>query len=120
MLFFVMQSAVLFAQDTFRRDYSSYCYFDPDTGQWSEWREGGNTMVFNINDNADMVLYKANGEKERFRSVSKVSKDVNANGDAYQVVVYLDEDGNELHSLLFDNGTLMFVFSNGLKIQFEP
>lgn len=116
---FLFLGVMLYGQsDRFRRDYNYVSLYK--NGKWGEWKEGKNTFVFNANDNNDIVVYMASGEKEVFRKVTKVEKDKNNSGEKYQALGLIDEEGGELVLMLYDNGSLKLVYSEDYQIQFEP
>jgi len=105
------------ASERFRRDYNYIAVYDPDREQWSEWVEGINTVVFNINRNGDIRIYYSSGKQEVFRKISDVRSDSTTGGEEYQMVAILDEEGDEQLLQLFNNGDLKLIFSNGVMIQ---
>jgi hypothetical protein len=104
--------------ESFRRDYNYIAIYDPGEKEWSNWQEGTNTVVFNINNNGDIRIYYASGKREVFRKVSNVVKDQTNNGEEFQMIAILDESGNEQLLQLFDNGDMKIIFFNGVMIQF--
>ena len=116
---FLFLGTLLYGQtDKFRRDYN-YVSFYRD-GKWGEWEKGRNTIVFNANVSNDIIIYKASGDKEVYRKISKIEKGKNKDGIDYQSVELVDEEGNEPVLVLYDSGTLKFVYDENFQIQFEP
>jgi hypothetical protein len=104
------------ASERFRRDYNYIAVYDPDREQWSEWVEGINTVVFNINRNGDIRIYYSSGKQEVFRKISDVRSDSTTGGEEYQMVAILDEEGDEQYLQLFNNGDMRLILSNGIAI----
>lgn len=96
----------------FRRDYSVVSIYNFDTKKWSEWKDGDNTFVFNINDNGDIAHYKASGETVIYKNVSKVEEGSTNSGENYQAIKVLDEDGTVFRLQLFDDKEI------GLKMMY--
>jgi hypothetical protein len=97
----------------FRRDYNYIAVYDPQDKEWSDWQEGTNTVVFNVNDNGDIKIYYASGEYEVFRKISEVYEDSADDGEEYQIVAILDEDGEEMALQLFNNGNMKLIYPDG-------
>jgi hypothetical protein len=117
LLFLAFCGHPLAAQETFRIDYDIVAIFAD--GEWSDWQEGDNTFVFNINANGDVVHYKASGKKETYRRVMKKDEGHTASGEHYQVVTLVGEEGLEFAMQVFDNTSigLKLIFENGLMVQ---
>ena len=114
--FKLLQEALDFkVQNRFRKDYSHVAIFDFSTSSWSEWESGNNTFVININDNGDVQHYKPNGTSEIYRRVSKIEEKYLDNGERYQTMSCLDEDGLRFELSLFDNSFLglQMILSDG-------
>jgi hypothetical protein len=94
-----------YSQNKFRRDYKLVSFFDGKTDTWSNWGEGDNTFVMNINKNGDIAHYKANGEMVIYKSISSnVKEEKTIDGlKNYQIIKALDEDGNVFSFQLFDD-----------------
>lgn len=106
-------------EGSFQREYNYIATFDKESNSWSDWKEGKNTFVFNINDNADFTLYKASGKVETFTSVSKIFSDkTTGDGKKYQLMKVLDSEGHEIDLQLFDFGDAKLIYPEGLMIQF--
>jgi hypothetical protein len=116
-LFWIFCGHSLVAQETFRIDYDVVAvYVD---GEWSDWKDGDNTFVFNINENGDIVHYMASGKKETYRRVMKRDEGYTNSGEHYQVVTLVGEDGLEFGMQVFDKTSigLKLIFKSGLMVQ---
>lgn len=104
----------------FRRDYNLFCYYDKDIDEWSDWKEGDNTFVMNYNDNGDIAHYKANGEMVLYKKISSVEEGETKEGDKYQIISALDEEGIRFKFQFFNNPEigLKLIYQN-LMIQFS-
>ena len=99
------------AQDKFRADYNYICFYDSDTESWSEWTPAEHTLVFNYNANNDIVHFTAKGEMITYRNTG--SKDEgDTDGNHYQTLELIDEDGNFIRIQLFDDTAI------GMKLIF--
>jgi hypothetical protein len=100
------------AQDKFRADYNYICFYDSDTKSWSDWTPAEHTLIFNYNANNDIVHFTAKGEMITYRNTG--SKDEgDTDGNHYQTLELIDEDGNFIRIQLFDDPTI------GMKIIWE-
>ncbi len=100
------------AQDKFRADYNYICFYDSDTKSWSDWTPAEHTLIFNYNTNNDIVHFTAKGEMITYRNTG--SKDEgDTDGNHYQTLELIDEDGNFIRIQLFDDPTI------GMKIIWE-
>jgi len=109
------------AQDRFRVDYNRMSIYNPRTGQWSETEIANHTFVLNINDNNDIMHYKANGSRVTYRNVTKiVEKGKTSDGIGYQLLILLDENGEEFQFRIFDDLSIgvTFTYKNGTTVQF--
>jgi hypothetical protein len=104
--------------DKFRRDYNYVSLYNSETENWSDWEEGTNTVVFNINANGDIKIYFASRKSETFRKVTGVEEDITSGGDKYQMIGILDYEGTELLLQLFNKGDMKLIYPSGLMIQF--
>ncbi len=94
----------------FRRDYKFVSVYTPDTKKWSELKESNNTFVFNFNTNSDIKLFWASGKTDVLRKVSKVEEAKTDDNEKYQSVTVLDEKGNEINLILYEEKKLMMIF----------
>ena len=92
--------------DQFRVDFNLVTFYDSDTDKWKEWQEGDNTFVLNFNDNNDIAHYKPDGTVAYYRNLGGLEVGYTENGDRYQILNALDEDGYEISVQLFDDITI--------------
>lgn len=117
-LLLLLLPSLMFAQQ-FRQDYNYFSVYEPGYPSNSDWEEGYNTFVMNINDNNDLVIYKANGKKELYRRLSSIEVGWTDKGERYQYVTALDGDGIHLTIQYFDDDSigLRLIYRN-IIIQF--
>ena len=105
----------------FRIDYSFVAYYNMKTDKWSDWIASENTFVVNINKQGDITRLKENGEIVIYKRLSKkIEEDVTKNGEHYQLIKALDEDGDIFSFQIFDDSAvgLKMIYGN-LIIQFS-
>ncbi|MDG1949293.1 MAG: hypothetical protein P8J32_00540 [bacterium] len=119
---FVFASFAMQAQDeleTFRRDYEWMSVFAED--EWTDIEPLKCTFVFNINDNGDIKFYNTTtGKTITYRATGIVEEGVTDEGDEYQTVIVLNNEGVECIIQLFtdDNLGVKVIFNPELMIQF--
>jgi hypothetical protein len=96
----------------FRVDYYRIAIYDYDKEEWSDWKDGDNTFVININDNGDIAHYMPSGKTAAYKKISKVEEGTTENGKHYQIIKALDEDGTTFRFQLFDDEEI------GLKMMY--
>lgn len=96
----------------FRVDYDGVSFYDNETETWSDFEAGYNTFVININDNGDILHIKANGARAIYRRMSGATEDY-VDGQHYQIIKALDEDGDIFHLQIFDDKSI------GLKMMYR-
>lgn len=89
--------------EQFRIDYDIVAIFKD--GEWGEWQKAHNTLVFNANANNDVIHYTATHEKTVYRRIS-TKQEGYTQGNHYQLITVLDDDGNELYLQVFDDPTV--------------
>jgi hypothetical protein len=99
--------------ESFRSDFSIVYIYDPETEKWDKGSKGSNTFVFNANDNGDVVVYYASGEKETLRKISAVSERSDKENRKYQGVELLDEKGIEVMLFLYEDGDVLLAWESG-------
>lgn len=106
-LIFAAFFSVFFAKaqspEQFRIDYDLVAIFKD--GEWGEWQKAHNTLVFNANENSDVIHYTATREKTVYRKISSIQEGY-AEGNHYQWIRVLDDNGTELFLQLFDDPTV--------------
>lgn len=107
------------AQDKFRADYNLICFFDSETNSWSEWESAEHTLVFNYNTNNDIVHFTAKGEMITYRNTGNKEEGY-TNGNHYQILDLIDEDGDFIRIQLFDDQAIgMKLIWGDFMIQFS-
>lgn len=105
--------------DKFRIDYTLICFYDSQNQKWLDWSNSDNTFVMNINERGDVAHYKANGKTEIYKKVSGTFDGTTNDGDQYQSIKVLDENGDTFILSLYDNPSLGLVIMSGKeKVQF--
>lgn len=101
-LFFTV--TLVFSQEKFRIDYNYVAVYDSDTESWSDWKEGDNTFVININERGDIAHIKANGETVVYKKLTGMEEGyATEKNHHYQIISALDEDGNVFRFQIFDD-----------------
>jgi hypothetical protein len=113
-------ATVAFSQEKFRVDYDYVAVYDRDTETWSDWREGDNTFVININKQGDIAHLKANGETVIYKRLSGVEEGHTTKGyHHYQIISALDDDGDVFRFQIFDDKSIGLKMAWGaFMIQF--
>jgi hypothetical protein len=97
-------TTLVFSQEKFRIDYNYVAVYDPDTESWSDWKEGDNTFVININERGDIAHVKANGETVVYKKLTGVEEGyATEKSHHYQIISALDEDGDVFRFQIFDD-----------------
>jgi hypothetical protein len=99
--------------ESFRSDFSMVYTYNPETETWDNGSRGNNTFVFNINNNNDVIVYYASGEKEVLRKISTVSEGADKQNRKYQGVELLDEKGTEVMLFLYEDGNVLLAWVSG-------
>lgn len=89
-------------------------------GKWEDKQKSHNTFVFNTTSNGDILHYKPDGDKEYFRRIDKITEEETDDGEKYHSVKMLDERGDEVLFVLFENGLLVLFFGKDFQIVFIP
>ena len=107
-LVFSLLFAALWGQEKFRVDYNYIALYDSETEAWSDWEEGDNTFVININERGDIAHLKANGENVIYKRLSTEVEEGYTMEDNhhYQMITALDEDGDVFVLQLFDDRSI--------------
>lgn len=99
----------------FKRIYSQLSVYKD--GNWEDWSNGNNTLVFNYNKTTNILLYKDNGEKELLQNMGGKEEGETTGGKKYQIINVLDEAGTEFKLQLFNNGDAKFIYNVNYMIQ---
>jgi hypothetical protein len=107
------------AQNKFRADYNYVCFYDPDTKSWSDWEPAEHTLVFNYNQNNDIAHFTAKGKMLTYRNIGNKDEGY-SDGEHYQIIDVIDEDGNFIRIQIFDNQSIgMKIMWGNHMIQFS-
>lgn len=98
------------AQDAFVRKYTSYVTKIDD--KLSDWKETDLTVVFNEKGTDNVVMYYP-AKTLTFYKVGTVKKDMTTNGEEYQIIECVDDDGIKLSLQLFSDSTLRILMQGG-------
>jgi hypothetical protein len=119
-LLFLCFSLTLTAQnDKFRLDYDLVAFNFLDGENWTDYKQGTNIFIVNINSNGDILHIRADQQKVIYTRLSKDIEQGESSGEPYQWVEYLDEEGNIFIFQLFNNPQigLKFIYTDYI-IQF--
>ena len=106
------------AQDVFVKKYTAYITRENDVLQ--PWVYSEVTVVFNANNVRDVVFYYTSGKKRTLHQISGTVEGKTDNGDGYQVIDCVDDDGTELTLQLFDDDKcLRLLIAKGYSIEFH-
>jgi hypothetical protein len=74
----------------------------------------------NHNDNGDIAHYKANGEMVLYKKISTVEENETKDGNKYQIISALDEEGIRFKIQFFNNSEIgiKLIYQN-IMIQFS-
>ena len=95
------------------------CIRDSDNGEFEEYKDGKNTLVFNYGDGYDIKFYKANGDSEILSRISDVKEDKTREGREYQWNRALNEKGLELIFVLYSDGEVRMLYTDKLNGKFS-
>jgi len=116
-LLFIL-SITVSAQDTFVKKYTAYVTRENDVLQ--PWVYSEVTVVFNANNVRDVVFYYTSGKKRTLHQITGAIEGKTENGDEYQVIDCVDDDGTELTLQLFDDDKcLRLLIAKGYSIEFH-
>ena len=116
-LLFIL-SITTFAQDTFVKKYTSFITKEKDI--LKPWVHTEITVVFNANHVRDIVLYYTSGKQKVLHQVTGAVNGKTYNGDGYQIIECIDEDGTNVTLQLFDDDTcLRILIAEGYSIEFH-
>lgn len=94
------------AQDTFVRKYTSYV--TKTNNELSEWEDIDLTVVFNEKNTNNVVLYYPSKTKTLYK-IGNVESNKTNNGDEYQIIECVDEEGNKLSLQLFSDAMRIII-----------
>jgi hypothetical protein len=107
-----------FAQETFVKKYTSMISKKANVLQ--PWEKTDVTVVFNPNGVRDIVIYYTNGGSLTLHQISGAEEGKTKDGDGYQIVRCIDQDGGKLAVQLFDDDTCMrILIAEGYFVEFH-
>lgn len=121
LFFYLLISIIINAQsenNQFVRTFSKVSTTN-DNGEFEEYKDGKNTLVFNYGDGYDIKFYKANGDSEILSRISDVKEDKTREGREYQWNRALNEKGLELIFVLYSDGEVRMLYTDKLNGKFS-
>lgn len=84
-------------------------------GKFGELQEGNATIIFNYGQNNNIKIYFAGGSTEVYSRVSDVTKDTTKTGEKFQYSKMLDEKGEEIYFVKYDDGEVRIMYLNSFS-----
>ena len=107
LLFLLLFSFIAMAQGPFVRKYTKMY-----SSTSNEFVNCNITVVFNSeNTDADIVVYVGKTTHKFYRTENEVIKDKDKEGEAYQLVVCLDDKGNRVGIQIYDGDSTFRILS---------
>lgn len=114
----LLLSITMFSQEAFVKKYTSLVSKKADVLQ--PWEKIDVTVVFNAEGSKDIIFYYSNGNTRKFHQITEVRQGKTENGEGYQLVQCVDENGTKVAMQLFDDDTcLRILISKGYMIEFH-
>jgi len=114
----LLLSMSVFAQDTFVKKYTSMVSKKEDVLQ--PWERVNVTVVFNAKGSKDIVFYYSTGNTRTFHQITDVTEGKTEDGQGYQFVHCVDQDGNRVGVQLFNDDTcLRILIAKGYMVEFH-
>ena len=111
-------SVSMFSQETFVKKYTSM--ISKMDGVFQPWEKINLTVVFNPKKETDIVLYYSSGKRTIFHQINSATEDKTVDGQGYQIINCIDQDGASATLQLFDDGTcLRILIAKGYMIEFH-
>ena len=114
-ILFIFSVNKLNAQDTFVKKYTSFVTKD-DKGI-SDWKTVSLTVVYNEKVTNDVVMYYPNKTKRLYK-IGNIEEGETNNGEEYQLIKCIDDEGVEIRLQLFDDSLRLFI--GEYYIEFPP
>ena len=105
-ILFIFSVNKLNAQDTFVKKYTSFVTKD-DKGI-SDWKTVSLTVVYNEKVTNDVVMYYPNKTKRLYK-IGNIEEGETNNGEEYQLIKCIDDEGVEIRLQLFDDSLRLFI-----------
>ena len=114
----LLLSVTMFSQETFVKKYTSYV--TKEKGVFTPWVKSEITVVFNANGVKDIVFYYPNESTRTLHQITSLKRGSTVNGEGYQVIDCIDEDGVQVGVQLFDDDTcLRILIAKGYTVEFH-
>ena len=97
----LLLSVTVFSQEAFVKKYTSMVSKKEDVLQ--PWERIDVTVVFNSKGSKDIVFYYATGNTRTFHQITDVTEGKTEDGQGYQFVHCVDQDGNRVGVQLFND-----------------
>ena len=105
----LLLSIAFYSQTTFVRKYTHYITNINDIE--SEQKDGEITIIFNYKETNDIKIFLADKERMFYRS-GELEKGKTKKGSEYQLVPFVDKDGEEVYIQIFEENTRI-LYNNG-------
>jgi hypothetical protein len=114
----LLSSFACIAQDTFVKKYTSM--ISKKDGVLQPWEKVDVTVVFNPKKVRDIVIYYSNGNTLTLHQIGGTRNGKTQEGDGYQIVECIGNDGEKVAVQLFDDDTCMRVLiADGYMVEFH-
>jgi hypothetical protein len=114
----LLLSMSVFSQETFVKKYTSMVSKSKDVLQ--PWEKIDVTVVFNPKGAKDIVFYYANGNTRSLHQITSVTQGKTEDGQGYQFIECVDQDGAKVGVQLFDDDTcLRILIAKGYMVEFH-
>jgi len=114
----LLLSVTVFSQEAFVKKYTSMVSKKEDVLQ--PWERIDVTVVFNSKGSNDIVFYYATGNTRKFHQITDVTEGKTEDGQGYQFVNCVDQDGNKVGIQLFNDDTcLRILIAKGYMVEFH-
>jgi len=114
----MLLSITMFSQETFVKKYTSMISKKNDVLE--PWEKIDLTVVFNADNKRNIIFYYLSGKQITFHQISGSKEGKTENGEGYQLIDCIDEDGQSVALQLFDDDTcLRILIAKGYSIEFH-
>ena len=114
----LLLSMCTFAQETFVKKYTSM--ISKKDGVLQPWERVDVTVVFNPKKVRDIVIYYSTGNTLTLHQIGGATNGKTEDGQGYQIVECIDQDGEKVAIQLFDDDTCMRVLiAKGYMVEFH-
>ena len=114
----LLLSISTFAQDAFVKKYTAYITMEKEVLQ--PWVQSEITVVFNANHVRDIVFYFPNNTTRTLHQITGAKEGKTSNGEGYQVIDCIDQNGDNITLQLFDDDTcLRLLIAEGYSIEYH-